>query len=876
MDNTSRIDIEINSEDMQSLQDAFCRSNDMYMICISKLHGQITSFSGSKSEEDFVESNFTDGLRSDILESFVDNAPENIIERVGAKDYFMYSGVAIRDEAEHVIGTWICFGIDKNSLPESVQIPDEMRTTTRELFDKSVGLIESLTKFYFAQKHKTHALEEQLQLIESEGKQYEDKLLKNKIMTDILRLMESENSFAKVVDDILKEAGEYIGCSNAMLIQLSAGGKTADVITEWCKNAEDSILQKLQNVNVEDLPFLTGKPYTISSDASLPDAFKVFFEEYSISAAILMPINVNDNPAMYLGFLSIGEKRQWSVEDIRFSNDIKRIIHTILIKKITANSLASSYSALESILKNAGYGVVVADADKNQILYTNSTFDTMFENEIDRVAVEELIFDKRYTISDLNGYSANGSGKWFDISLNTIKWVDDREVRLITFYDITELRIYQKKVEKQAMEDVLTGLYNRQACEKDISMEYHVATKLNKEFAVLMLDVDDFTGVNEGLGYRAGDELLEFIAHSLNDITPIRGKCYRVGGDEFAILVDHDNIKSLDLIIARIMNLFDNPWKLDGQDYYCTISMGGVKAPADIKDSSAILTRLTIALHGAKNKGKNRFEFYNEKADEIVAEKVKFEQSLRKAVDDGCKEFEVHYQPIMELIDGIPNCCGAEALLRWNSDKYGVLMPERFISEAENLKLIVAIGDHVMYQAAKECKHWNDFGQPDYKVNINISTIQLAQSDFLDKLDTVLKKTGVNPKNLTLEVTENVAIEDIDKIVKILDSIRALGCRVALDDFGTGYSSLNYIRKMPIDTIKIDKAFVSEMKDDIYSQVFVKTISELADSLDVDVCVEGVEDDKQINLIGSFSVNLAQGYYFDKPLIKEDFESKYV
>ena len=324
------------------------------------------------------------------------------------------------------------------------------------------------------------------------------------------------------------------------------------------------------------------------------------------------------------------------------------------------------------------------------------------------------------------------------------------------------------------------------------------------------------------------------------------------------------------------MNLFDNPWTLNGQEYYCTISMGCVKAPADITDSSSILTRLNIALHGAKNKGKNRFEYYNDSSDVFMAEKLKMEQAMRKAVEDGCKEFEVYYQPIMEFVDGVPRCCGAEALVRWNSPEYGLVLPDQFIPRAEHLKLINAIGYHVLIEASKACKHWNDFGHPEYKVNVNLSVVQLRQPDIMDKINEALQLTAIDPKSLTLEVTESLAINDMERMVKILEAIRALGCRVALDDFGTGYSSLNHIRSMPIDTIKIDRAFVSDMGSDHFSEAFVKTIAELADSLDVDVCVEGVEYDKQIDMIGKFSVNLAQGFYFDKPLTRDEFEKRYL
>ncbi|SDB35220.1 diguanylate cyclase (GGDEF) domain-containing protein [Pseudobutyrivibrio sp. YE44] len=877
MDTGYRIsyELEIDNDDLQNIQDAFCHSNNMYVTCIGKTKGQLTSFSGSKPEEEFVCANFSSALQEEMIKSFVDGAPENIVEHALAEDYFLCKAVAIRGQEQEVIGAWVCFGVDKTKLPETKVLPAEIMTTTASQFDKAVSLVETLSKFYFKEKLHSFKLKSKLSEEKDAGLATEDKLKKNEIMTSILRHMESEESFAKISEDILKEAGNYTQCSHTALVQMSADGKTADMISEWT-TTDNKLSDSFKNIEIGELPFMNGKPYTISSDASLPEDFAKFFDKFDIKGAMLLPINVNDSAAMYLCFLSVGTDRQWSVEDIRFANDIKHILHNVLVKKITANSLASSYSALEAILQNAGYGVVVADLQQKKILYTNDTFGVLFENDIDRVAVQELIFDERYEISELNGYSANGSGKWFDISLDNIKWVDGREVRLITFYDTTDIRNYQKKAEKQAQEDGLTGLLNRQACEKDISLEYHVAKKLGKEFAVLMFDIDNFSLVNEGLGYQAGDDLLEYIAHSINDISAINGKCYRVGGDEFAVLVDHENYGSLDLVVKRIMNLFENPWTIKDQQYYCTISMGGVKAPAGITDASAILTRLTIALHGAKNKGKNSFEYYNEKSDLIMAEKVKSEQALRRAVEKGCREFIVYYQPIMEFVGGIPNCCGAEALVRWDSSELGMLEPNDFIKDAEQLNLIEDIGEHVIFEAAKSCKHWNDFGHPEYKVNINLSVRQLLDKSFVNVLDNILKSTAVNPKNITFEITESLAVDDMDKAVKTLFAIRNLGCRVALDDFGTGYSALNHIRSLPINTIKIDKSFVSDMSKNNFSQAFVKTIADLADSLNMDICVEGVEKSEQMDMLEQLPINLAQGFFFDKPLTKEEFGQKYL
>ncbi|MBR1623680.1 MAG: hypothetical protein IJ675_07205, partial [Pseudobutyrivibrio sp.] len=440
-------ELEFNTDDMQSLQDAFCRSNNMYVMCIGKSHGKLTSFSGTKPEEDFVDQNFSSELRREITDSFIDGTAENIVERFGTEEYLMYRGVAIRGAQGAFLGVWLCFGVNKDNLPPEKKIPEGLRLTTLDAFDKSILLIETLTKYYFAEKIKTQALKQQLLEERDAEHEIKYKLKKNEIMTDILRLMESENSFSKISQDILSAAGKYIGCTNTALLQISENDITVDMISEWTEKEEDALVLSFQQVPLVDLPFMNGKPYTISSDATLPEVFEIFFIKYGIKAAIFLPINVNDSAAMYLCFISRGQERKWSVDDLRFANDIKRILHTLLVKKITTNSLASSYNALEVILQNAGYGIVVADLNQKQTLYVNDTFNQMFENEIDRIAIQEIIFDDKYTLPELSGYSANGSGKWFDISFSSIKWVDGRDVRMITFYDTTELRLYQKKVE---------------------------------------------------------------------------------------------------------------------------------------------------------------------------------------------------------------------------------------------------------------------------------------------------------------------------------------------------------------------------------------------------------------------------------------------
>lgn len=881
MDSSSRVEnitIEINSDDMQTLQDTFCKSTDMYMMCFGKTLGNITSFSGSKAEEDFVDQHFSKQLQKEILDSFIDGGVENVVERKCEDAYCMCRGVAIRGEDGKYLGAWLCFGLNKDRInPEEEYIPSEMRLTTGAQFDKSISLLEVLTKYYFSEKMKSQELSVDLKKTAGEERQMERRLLKNEVMTEILRNMESGESFTKLTENILAESVKYLNCSNACIIKLNPDEESTDVVSEWPKDKSDCLTEAFKGLQKDDYPFMTGRPYTISSDSMVPDNFDEFFKVHGIQAGIFLPLNINSKAGMYLCFLSIGQERRWSVDDLKFVNDVKRVIHTVLVKRITKNSLASSYSALESILENTGCGVAVTDVKKRECLYSNEAFEKMFEDQIDRLALDELLYDRNPKTSSISGYSATNSGRWYDIKFSTIKWVDGREVKLSTFYDISELKNYQRRIEKQASEDYLTGVFNRQRCELDLDKEIHFAKRTKSEFAVMLLDLDDFANINEALGYSNGDKLLQAVGHAINNIEGIKNRCYRMGGDEFLIIVDHAAYPRLEEINKRIYTLFENAWKIGDKDFYCTMSMGICDVPKDGDTFETLVQRLNIAVIEAKNQGKNRHVYYDDHAPYMAQKRLEMEKAMRKAVAENSDEFEVYYQPLINVgAEGAP-CCGAEALVRWNSKELGMITPDEFISLAEYLGLIIPIGEKVLLEACKRCKYWNDFGHPEYKVNVNLSVVQLVQTDVVEVIKNVLDTTNLNPHNLTVEITESLAINDMEKTNAILNAIRGLGCRIALDDFGTGYSSLNHIRSMPIDTVKIDRAFVKDMETDEYSMTFIKAISELAYALRMDVCVEGVEEEEQKELIERFdSINLIQGFIFDKPLKVEDFERKYL
>ena len=359
-------------------------------------------------------------------------------------------------------------------------------------------------------------------------------------------------------------------------------------------------------------------------------------------------------------------------------------------------------------------------------------------------------------------------------------------------------------------------------------------------------------------------------------MTGLDPTCYRMGGDEFIIIVNQEEYQRLDEILTEIRNIFSKPWFLKGGDYYCTMSMGVVCFPDDGDNVQELIKKADIALYEAKKGGKNRIEFYDENIEATSFKRLDLEKNMRYATTNSCQEFEVYYQPIVDISRPGDPCSGAEALIRWNSEAMGMISPSEFIPLAEYLGLINPIGSFALKEACHRCKYWNDMGHPDYKVNVNLSVVQLLQNDIVKKIKGIIDEVGIEPGNLCLEVTESLAINDMVRMKRILSEIKALGVKVALDDFGTGYSSLNHIREMPLDIIKIDKCFIEHLGEDDFSDAFVKMVTELANTIGVHVCVEGVETDRQYAIIKKMGIDYIQGYFFDKPMCIESFEEKYI
>lgn len=868
----------IDSAMLQQLQDQFCRANNLYLVCLGREEGVITKAYGSREELSFLHSLVDKQAYMNLIMRAEHDWVETMLEQQVSQACIKMCSIATRIEKKVEV-IWVVIGLLRDAMPEGIELPEYMMTTTEKGFYASAEFLASLSTQLFEVKINQMIAQDAMKKSLDSELEIKQQLGRTQAMAEVIGMLESDEGFTELTQRILKETCESLQIAGGFLIRENIDRRTTDMIGEFVERSEDSMIRHFQHIDKDELPFFNGKPYMISSSSMMPEPFERFFKENGLSAAVFQPMEVNDNgPLMYLGFFEKGNKREWESEDIKFISGVKRVIQSILIKRIAKNSLASSYASLEAILENTGCGILVVDYNTRSILYTNQKLKDLFSHTIAAGNLEELVFgeeeEKKTHYYDEVYYVEEE--RWLDVHKTEIDWVDGRRVGLCTLYDITDKKLYQKKIENQANNDFLTGLYNRMRCEQDLGRYIAKAQAVNCEGALLYIDLDDFKHINDGLGHPYGDVLLKAISHSLQRIEGIEKSCYRMGGDEFIVIISEAVYPQMERILRDIDSIFSKPWFLKGEDYYCTMSMGITCFPSDGNSVDDLIRKADMALMTAKRRGKNCVEYYNDKDQASTYRRLDMEKNMRTAAMNACKEFEVYYQPIVAVQeDGTP-CCGAEALVRWNSSVLGFVSPEDFIPLAEYLGLINPIGEFVLEQAAKRCKYWNDMGHPNYKVNVNLSVVQLLQNDIIKKIKKVLDETRINPHNLTLEVTESLAINDMEHMKRILSEIKSLGVKVALDDFGTGYSSLNHIREMPIDVIKIDRCFIEHLGEDDFSDAFVKMVNELANTIGVKVCVEGVETKLQLDVASDMRVSMIQGYYFGKPMKIAEFEAKYL
>ncbi|MDN3515148.1 MAG: EAL domain-containing protein [Candidatus Brocadia sp.] len=434
--------------------------------------------------------------------------------------------------------------------------------------------------------------------------------------------------------------------------------------------------------------------------------------------------------------------------------------------------------------------------------------------------------------------------------------------------DISEHKRLEEKIKRMAYYDALTDLPNRVLFNDRLTVAIAHAHRNRGMVAVLFLDLDRFKIINDTMGHTVGDKLLQEVANRLKTYMREDDTIARFGGDEFSLLlpeISHE--EDVSHVARKILSAFKYPWIAGGHEFYISASIGIALYPDDGGDAEILIKNADIAMYYAKEQGRNNYQFYVPAMYTRCSDKMMLEGSLRRALD--CEEFVVYYQPLVDLFTGRIVCM--EALVRWRHPIRGLLFPEEFLFLSENTSFIIFIDELVLYTVCTQIKTWQDAGFQPLCVAVNLSAHTFHQENFLEMITSVLKKTGINSLHLGLEITESVAMRDIEITIHKLSELTKLGIQISIDDFGTGFSSLAYLKKFPINKLKISQLFVKGILTDRNDQIIVGSIIALAKSLKLKVVAEGVENQEQLTFLKQRQCDEIQGYLFCKPLPAEEF-----
>lgn len=428
---------------------------------------------------------------------------------------------------------------------------------------------------------------------------------------------------------------------------------------------------------------------------------------------------------------------------------------------------------------------------------------------------------------------------------------------------LTEIENLHKNERYLAYHDMLTGLPNRQLFYERLRQAVVHSKRNTKMLAILFIDLDGFKTVNDTLGHRAGDLLLKSIAEKLKSSVRENDTVARLGGDEFTIkLADIVHPRDATKVAEKILRLFFEPFTVEGKELFITASIGISIYPHHGHDAEMLVKNADLAMYRAKQQGKNKCTLYDLSFHALDNDRFAQKNSLMKALEAG--ELIAHYQPQMNLNNG--TISGIEALVRWQHPEMGYLLPERFIPLAEETGLIVPLGEWMLRTACEQAKAWQDAGYHPGKVAVNISARQFRNNGLAETVSKTLKDTALAPDQLVLEITESCAMEDVEYTKKTLQELKNLGVSIALDDFGTGYSSLNYLKRFPVDKLKIDRSFVKGIPTNANDRAITAAIIALAHCLQLEVIAEGVENEEQLSFLRSEKCDEIQGYHFSQPL----------
>ncbi|MCM3790040.1 EAL domain-containing protein [Domibacillus indicus] len=594
---------------------------------------------------------------------------------------------------------------------------------------------------------------------------------------------------------------------------------------------------------------------------------------YSIISATTAAVLIGG----YIGAV-ISKNKQLLVENKARQAEIQENLDQLKQQQEDLNALFYNHSSWIWSIDVENQMMKVSTGIERMLGYDAEEFERDYEFWIKKTYPEDIEIVNKHYQRLLSGahseakwriYHKDGSIIWIKVMGHPIKNENGKVVRLLgVANDLTKAIEMEKQLHQVSFTDSLTGLPNRLSFNK--RMEEWLKAQTDKDnMAILYVNIDRLKVINNMLGFKAGDLVLQIIAKRLQDILQPSDYIARYGGDEFIIALPYTEKANVKTFVHNMMAQLALPFELENQEVDVTVSAGMVLFPEHGTTLNSLMSKASVALHQAKQRGKNRVRFYELEDEALVKRKLYIELALKRAID--ADEFELYYQPKIDL--STKEVEGVEALLRWEHPALGFVSPAEFIPIAEESGQMLAIGKWVVQEAVNQAGKWEEEGKP-IKVAINVSNLQFEDPDFLNHLRFTLEQHRLSPHLLGVELTESM-LQNTQTISPILFELRQMGIHTYVDDFGTGYSSLSMLKTLPIDFIKIDKSFIDEITDHSGYSTLVKTIIDMGESLGFGLVAEGIETQRQADFLLKNGCTLGQGYVFAKPMSVQSFEQFY-
>ena len=784
-----------------------------------------------KDKFPFVWEEFTKWQAGGQLPKTLENP---IFTKSGMKRYLSWQNSEVREQGK-VTGT-ISFGIDVTEQKQTRALVERIRLTT---FTKDIGI--ALTKGNTLHEILGHCAEAVVNNLDA-------------AFARIWTLNEEEN-----ILELQASAGMYTHIDGPYSRVPVGKFKIGLIAQERKSHLTNSVIDDPRIGNKdwarqEGMVAFAGHPLIIED--RLVGVMAMFackqLTEYTLKAL-----------ASVADVIALGIRHKWDEEELRKSEERFRAIFDnandgILMVDTETKIL---HTGNKKICKMLGYtieeikGMAVMDVyPKGGLPYIMEQFEKHLRRE--STLAEDIPVKRK-----------DGSIFYADINSSLVTFAGKTYLMGI-FRDITERKQSEEKIKHMAFHDALTSLPNRILFNDRLTLALAHAHRTKEMLAVMFLDLDRFKVINDTLGHTAGDQLLQSIANRLKNCVREDDTIARLGGDEFSLLLPGiTHVEDVNSIARKIIEILKQPWMIGEQELYITTSIGIAIYPNDGEDAEALLKNADAAMYHAKEQGRNNYQFYIPIMHAKSFGKMVLESGLRRALKH--KEFVVYYQPQVSISSG--EIVGMEALVRWQHPDRGLIPPDEFLFLAEDTRLIVSIDESVLRTVCTQNKAWQDAGFQPSCIAVNLSVHTFQQHNLVETVTSVLKETGLNPHFLGLEITEGIAMQDIETTIHKLNKLSDLGIQIAIDDFGTGFSSLSYLKKFPINKLKISPHFVSGIVDNQKDKIIVSSIIALAQGLQFKVVAEGVETEDQLTSLKQLQCDEMQGYLFCKPLPAEAF-----